>query len=129
MKRVLAVVVWVALLAGCGDDDSDSPEQDIAVVVAQLQQAARDGNGAKICKDLFTDNLAISVKNASKQECAAEVEENVASDDAEFKLEDLKVNGDAATGQILDQRGERSAVLFQRESGSWRIGRIAGVGS
>ena len=129
MKRVLAAVVCVGLLAGCGDDDSDSPEKEITVVVSELQDASRAGNGAQICNDLFTENLAISVTNASKQECADEVAENIASDDAEFKLENLKVNGNNATGQVVDQRGQRSAVLFQREGDSWRIARIAGVGS
>ena len=130
MKRVLVAIVCVGLLAGCGgDDDSDSSEQEITAVVAQLQAASREGDGARICDALFTENLAISVKNASKQECADEVAENVASDDAEFTLENLKVNGNNATAQVVDQRGQRSAVLFQREGDSWRIARIAGVGS
>ena len=129
MKRLVAAVVCVGLLAGCGDDDSDSADGEITAVVSELQVASREGDGARICNDLFTENLAISVKNASKHECADEVAQNVASDDAEFKLENLKVNGNNATAVVVDQRGQRSAVLFQREGDSWRIARIAGVGS
>jgi|SRR5829696_7066863 len=129
MKRVLAVALCAGLLAGCGDDDSDSSEGQITAVVMELQDASRAGNGARICDQLFTENLAISVKRASKQECADEVAENVASDDAEFKIESLEVNGNNANGQLVDQRGQRSAVLFQREGDSWRIARISGVGS
>jgi len=129
MKRVLAVALCAGLLAGCGDDDSDSSEGQITAVVMELQDASRAGDGARICDQLFTENLAISVKRASKQECADEVAENVASDDAEFKIESLEVNGNNANGQLVDQRGQRSAVLFQREGDSWRIARISGVGS
>jgi hypothetical protein len=129
MKRVLAVVLCTGLLAGCGDDDSDSSDAQIAAVVMQLEDASRAGDGGRICDQLFTENLAISVKRASKQECADEVAENVASDDAEFKLERLDVKGDNATAELVDQRGERSAVLFERDGDSWRIARISGVGS
>src|SRR5829696_1428395 len=115
MKRVLAVALCAGLLAGCGDDDSDSPEGQITAVVMELQDASRAGDGARICDQLFTENLAISVKRASKQECADEVAENVASDDAEFKIESLEVNGNSASGELLDERGQRAAVLFQRE--------------
>lgn len=129
MKRLAAAVVCLGLLAGCGDDDSDNADKEITAVVSELQVASRAGDGARICNDLFTENLAISVKNASKQACADEVAANIASDDAEFKLENLKVNGNNATAVVVDQRGQRSAVLFQRANDSWRIARIAGVGS
>ena len=130
MKRVTVAVLCTALLAGCGGgDDSDKPETDINAVVAELQQSSREGDGETICTVLFTENLAISVKRASGQTCAKEVADNVTSDDAAYKLEKLQVRGNNANAVLVDQQDRRSAVLFQRENGEWRIARIAGVGS
>ncbi len=130
MKRVTVAVLCTALLAGCGgDDDSNDPKADINAVVAELQDSSRKGEGDTICTRLFTENLSISVKRASGQSCAKEVADNVTSDDAAYELEKLTVKGNNATAVLVDQEDRRSAVLFQRENGEWRIARIAGVGS
>ena len=130
--RWMAVgVLCAGLLGACGDDDDGAAtdETAVAVVVKELETAARDGDGARICDDLFTENLRISVQRASKQACADEVKENVASETASFEVSNVKVNGDNATAQLADEKGVRSDVLFQREDGGWRIARIAAVGS
>jgi len=125
----MAAALCIGLLAGCGGDDADGPEAQISALVTQLEQASKDGDGDRICKEIFNENLRISVQRASDQPCADEVAENVTADDADYDIENLEVNGKNATAELVDQRGERSAVLFQQEGDEWRIGRIAGVGS
>jgi hypothetical protein len=118
-----------AFLAACGGDDKGSNDEvDVAAVVAELQSASKAGDGQKICDQLFTKNLAISVQRASGKSCGEEVSDNVANEDASYRIENLEVNGDNANAQLIDQNDQRSDVLFQREDGGWRIGRIAGVG-
>ena len=113
-------------LGGCGGADRGDSVDDgkLAGVVDRLGAASRDGDGAGICDELFTENLRISVERASGQECAAEVVENVAAGDASYDLQDLTVDRDQATGVISDQADRRSRVLFQRVEGEWRIARI-----
>ena len=131
-KTAVAFALCCAALVGaCGGDDDEGESDDqvaVAAVVEELESASKEGDGQKICDELFTENLAISVQRASGKSCAEEVSDNVAADDASFEIENLQVNGDNANAQLVDQRDERSDVLFQRENGEWRIARIAGVG-
>ena len=120
-----------ALVGACGGDDDGGGSDDqvaVAAVVEELESASKEGDGQKICDELFTENLSISVQRASGTSCGEEVAENVAADDASYRIENLQVNGENANAQLIDQNDRRSDVLFQREAGDWRIARIAGVG-
>ena len=120
----------MAFVAGCGGDDDEGSDDQVAVaaVVEELEATSKAGDGQKICDELFTENLAISVQRASGRSCGEEVAANVAADDASFRIENLAVDGDNATAQLIDQTDQRSDVVFQRQDGGWRIARIAGVG-
>ncbi len=127
-RTTCAVMIACAALAtGCGADEntaSGDDEENIAQVVEELEAAARAGNGAKVCNELFTENLRISVTRASQRSCAEEVQRNIASPRTTYRLQDLNVKGDQATGLTIDQQGRRSALLMQLEGGRWRIARI-----
>lgn len=126
LTRLVVLGATALVLAACGGNEDEGKIRD---VVEELEAASRDGNGERICSELFTENLAISIQRAARQPCSDEVAENVASESAKFTLAALKVTGDKATAQLVDGEERRSDVLFERAGESWRIARIAGVGS
>lgn len=127
----LGASALVALsLSGCGAEDAANAagdsggDPDVAQVVDRLAEASREGDGARICDELFTENLRISVERASGRECADEVVANVGVSDASYDLQNLTVDRNQATAVLKDQTDRRSRVLFQRVEGQWRIARI-----
>jgi hypothetical protein len=96
----------------------------VRAVIARLGEAARAGKGATICRDLFTENLAISVARASRATCAAEVGENVFARDARYDVRSVRVQGVNASAKTVDQDGRPADLLLQRVDGAWRIARI-----
>lgn len=128
---MIAGATCALLVAACGggggggnEDRYDGAEAEVAKVVDQLQSAGRESDGDRICEDLFTENLSISVKRASKRECAEEVTSNISGEDTTFEVSNIKINGKNATAELVDEEDRRSSVLFQQEGGSWRIARI-----
>jgi hypothetical protein len=121
------LIACAAFATGCGADENTAGGDDreqIRQVIEELGAAARAGNGARVCDELFTENLRISITRASQRSCAQEVQRNIAGPNTRYRLEDLNVKGDQATGLTIDQQGRRSALLMQLEGGRWRIARI-----
>ena len=131
--RNAAALACLALLGGCGGDDGDEgrfegERANVARVVEQLQDAARQGDGARICGQLFTRNLAISVARASRRPCAQEVTSNLGTGTT-FEVLDVQVRPSSAVAQIRDETERRSSLVFLREGGGWRIARIGRIGA
>ena len=131
-RRVIAGATCALLMGACGGGGGgenegryDGAEAEVAKVVDQLQSAGRESDGDRICEDLFTKNLSISVQRASKRECAEEVTSNISGEDTTFEVSKIKINGKNATAELVDEEDRRSSVLFQQEGGGWRIARIA----
>jgi hypothetical protein len=129
---VAASGVLIALTLGsCGGDSKSNAgtysgeKAKVATVVDELGKAARDGDGRRICNQLFDSNLRISVTRASKHSCAQEVVDSVFDDKADYDIQSLGVSGSTAHVRVKDQKGRRSLLLLLRESGSWRIARIS----
>lgn len=126
----LALLVMTALTIGCGKSDhalktkGDEPRDQIAAVIDQLGKAARDDDGARICKELFTSNLRISVARASGTTCAKEVGDNLFSPETAFDVKSVEVDGATATATVTDQRDRTSHLVLESEDGAWRIARI-----
>ena len=125
----LGTFLALALLGGCGGDDSNEDRYDgekarVAKVIDELSAAAREGDGQTICSELFTRNLAISVARASKQPCAAEVTENVFAEEAAYAVQDLGLTGRQAVVRVTDEKDRRSTLLLQKEKGRWLIARV-----
>ena len=59
MRRfVLTAAVAAAVLAGCGDDDNGSGDQSsVEASIRELTAASKNGDGAKICEQVFTKPL------------------------------------------------------------------------
>lgn len=125
-----AAAVTCALVGGCGGETGENEGQfegeqaKVAKVVDELQAAGRAGDGDRICDDLFTENLRISVSRASKRACAEEVVSNIGGKETAFEVSGIKIEGGNATAELVDQEDRVSSVLFQREGDRWRIARI-----
>jgi hypothetical protein len=119
----------VAALAGCGDDDGpnakkfDGESKEVAAVVDRLLFASRSADTQEICGEILSTELAERLARESES-CAARVEADFVSEDAEFLAEQIDVEGDVAAAQVAQQDGSRYLLRFEREDGDWRIARI-----
>ena len=128
---VAAVVVVVVLLMGGGDDDVNNnaeryegTEAEVATVVDEFADAGRDGDGAKICEEIFTADLTKNVEQEAGQSCPSEVSENLPEDEYELEVNTLQVTEDTATAGVTDQDDNRSVLHFTRVDAAWRIARV-----
>ncbi|HYH60054.1 MAG TPA: hypothetical protein VD790_12660 [Thermoleophilaceae bacterium] len=124
----------MALVIGCGgDDDSDSnnadryegTEAEVAAVVDDFVQAGRDGDIAKICEEIFAEQLKSNIERASQQSCQSEVEGNIPEDDFELEINSLQLDGEnAATVNVTDHEDVDSTLHIERVEGTWRIAAV-----
>lgn len=132
--RALAVLAACAAVAGCGSGDDaedgattgggNAEQQQIQKLVTTLTEASRASDGGRICEEVFTEALRLSIKTTSGRRCGEEVSANLASPEASFELEGLQVTGTEATGTLVDQEGRRSPAVFVKQGGQWRISGI-----
>jgi hypothetical protein len=123
-----AALAAALLVAGCGGgadaEKNEADRKDVKDVVAQLSVAARDGDAARICDGLLTDNLQASITKAAGQSCDKEVGANVFGPKTRFVVEKLDVASSQAVALVKDQDGRQSSLVLLPESGSWKIARI-----
>src|SRR5688500_18759553 len=135
-KRVagVAALCAAAIAAGCGDDnddannnaeDYDGTDAEVAGLVDDFASAGRDGDGAKVCEEIFTTELSDNVEQESGQSCQSEVEENLPEDDYELEVDSLEVDGDAATVGVTDQDDNSSILHVEKIDDVWRIARVS----
>jgi hypothetical protein len=129
-----SLLAWLALAAGlaagCGggsdDDSADRPageEASVRRVLSDLQAAAVAGDGKRICTQIFTLKLALSVAASSKSgSCAEEVRRNLFSPTTRLTVQRVTVADDAnATAIVREASRTTSTVFLIRQSGRWRI--------
>jgi hypothetical protein len=130
MSRSTTALVVVVLLAvavagvlvvrgNSGSSDENAVEQ----VMSDLESASRDGDAARICEEIFTPKLAASISRSSNGgSCAAEVEAQLFSPDAEITVESIEVSDGAnATATVTEANGNVSRVFLVKQGGEWRI--------
>ena len=135
MKRFTSLLALSAAVVaiGCGGDDDDAnnnadnyegTDAEVAAVVDDFANAGRDGDGAKVCDEVFSEELAKNVEEQAGQSCASEVEDNLPEDDYELTIDTLQVDGDTATVGVTDQEDNKSVLHFERTDADWRIARV-----
>jgi hypothetical protein len=131
MRRTTALALLAVAVTGCGGSDKtdnsskyEGEKADVAAVVDDLTDAARDKDGQRICTQLFTRNLAVSVRRASRQPCGDAVTKNIGAKDADFKVTGINLVRNQATIGVQDQKKRRSLLQLQKAGGSWRIAAI-----
>lgn len=120
---LLLVLAAVGPLAGCGGGDSNSDRDAVDDVLSSLETASRDGDGARICDEIFTPKLAASVSRSAKSgNCATEVKAKLFSPDAKIDVEDIDVGDESsATATVKEANGNVSKVFLVKQDGQWRI--------
>ena len=122
---LIAVVVAVALVArGSGSDDNAASDQDaVRQVMTDLQTASRDGDGERICNQIFTPKLSNAItKSSASGSCAAEVKANLFSPQTTIDIENVEVPDESnATVTVKEANGNTSSVFLVKQSGRWRI--------
>jgi hypothetical protein len=122
---LIAVVVAVVLVAGgSGSDDNAASDQDaVRQVMTDLQTASRDGDGERICNQIFTPKLSNAItKSSASGSCAAEVKSNLFSPNTTIDIENVDVPDESnATVSVKEANGNTSTVFLVKQSGRWRI--------
>ena len=121
-------IALASVAVGCGGDDDNGSgggdEDAVAAVVADFAKAGHDGDGEKICVDIFAPELTENVRRAAKQSCPAEVQENLPEGEYELTVDSLEVDGDNATVSVTDQKDNSSVMHLVKTDDEWRILRI-----
>jgi hypothetical protein len=121
---LLLALVAVAPLGGCFGGDDDSSDRDaVDQVLSDLQTASQDGDGTRICDEIFTPKLAALVSRSSKSgECATEVKAKLFSPNAKIAVENIDVPDESnATATVKEANGNVSKVFLVKQDGQWRI--------
>jgi Domain of unknown function (DUF4878) len=122
---LIAVVVAVVLVGrGSGSDGNAASDQDaVRQVMTDLQTASRDGDGERICNQIFTPKLSNAItKSSASGSCAAEVKANLFSPKTTIEIENVEVPDESnATVTVKETNGNTSTVFLVKQSGRWRI--------
>ena len=121
---LLLALAAVAPLSGCligGDDSSDRDAVD--QVLSDLQAASQEGDGTRICDEIFTPKLAALVSRSAKSgKCATEVKAKLFSPKANIDVENIDVPDESnATATVKEANGNVSKVFLVKQGGQWRI--------
>jgi hypothetical protein len=140
-KRAFAILLAAAALPGCGGSDDDatktqppSPvggdQRAILETIDELQSASQRGDGRKICNELFTPQLARSVRKAAKRSCATEVRLRMFRSDASIAVQrGIQVTGSTGMAVIREENGNVSTLHMLKRAGTWEIDRVTPRGA
>jgi hypothetical protein len=132
----VGAVLVAAVVGGCGGDSNggsdnasrySGAEADVASVVDAFATAGNEGDGQRICTDVFALPLAKNVERKSKQSCAGEIEDNLPKGEYELDIDQIQVRGSTATATVTDQDGNSSVFSFVKDGSDWRVLRITGA--
>lgn len=126
MRTGLLVVALAASLGGCGlggDDDGNSDRDAVERVMTDLETASREGDGDRICNQIFTPKLSNSVtKSAASGSCATEVKDKLFSAKTKIEVQNIDVPDESnASATVKEANGNTSTVFLVKQSGRWRI--------
>jgi hypothetical protein len=127
MKPLLAGLVALLVLAGCGAAQESSAERfqgaerQVADKVEELQEAGEARKPEDICANVLARALVQQLEAAGTT-CNEEMEKAIEdADDFELEVRDVTVNGDQATAEVRrGDDGPTATFEFAREGGQWR---------
>ena len=132
MRRLayLVAVSAAAVAIGCGGDDEnvnnnaddyEGTDAEVAGLVDDFANAARDGDGTRVCEEIFSPELADNVEQEAGQSCPTEVQANLEEGEYELEIDSLEVEGDAATVGVTDQEDRSNVLHIRRIDAAWQI--------
>ena len=133
-----ALLVCALVVAGCagggGAKDEDSAEdfqgvqKQIATTVEDLQDAAKDKNGGRICASLITIAYQRSIaQNSPGKGCSSAVDDAIEkTDPVDYVVKRIRVTGPAAVATVESKTGDDETVAteqwrLERQAGRWKI--------
>ena len=124
---IVVAALAVGALPGCGlgGDDQGDPDRDaVEQVMSNLESASREGDGSRICEEIFTPKLSSSVtKSSSSGSCATEVKANLFSPETKIEVEKISVPDDSnATAMVKESNGNVSRVFLVKQGTSGASG-------
>jgi hypothetical protein len=132
LTAVAGLVLVGATIGACGGDEGpnekrfDGDAAEVAAVVDQLQDYARDGDGSKICSDLMTPRLVQFIAGSFDTSCARRVATQLGSDGATITVRRVSVQGPVASATVVEANRNVTGMAFVKRDGEWRISRIRG---
>lgn len=117
---LLAIVISMLALTGCGSSGGSSSE---AAVAAKSFFSAYETNDANVTWDLLS---TASKKQVKKEDWAAFMKE---AEKVTFKVGEVKVTGDTATAEVAatsQGKTETETVPLVKEADGWKVD-MAGV--
>ena len=121
----------VAAMSACGGEDGanakryEGDQKEVAAAIDDLQSAAREGDGEKICDDLFGKKLRADIAQQTGESCEARVKEQFAAKETTLTVKQVRMRGEkSAVVNVTDQEGSTS-VLYLEDDDGWRLVRIA----
>lgn len=124
-------IVGALGITGCGGHNNDASTANadtssaqITRVVDDLGQAARAGDGKRICDDIFSKALRDNVQRASRSTCAEAVRAKIASPHTAYTVRSVRATNTAARVVVVDDARRSASLLLTRDSDSWRIASV-----
>ena len=119
-RLALLLAAGMLVIAGCGGGDSGSEADTAAIneVVAEINRANAEQDGAAYC-DLLQPSTFFESFN-SKAKCATETDQILeqAGEQPELVVEDITIDGDTANVSFVGRSGE---APFVKEGDSWYL--------
>lgn len=127
----VGALLGAALVIGCGGDDNadeadryEGEEAEVAAIIDTFAEAGRDGDGERVCEEVFAVPLAENIERESGQDCAAEVTENIPEDEYELSIDSLEAEDETATVTVTDQDDNTSVLHMVKSGDDWRVVRV-----
>ena len=137
MRRAPAVIAVLAtvVLAGCGGQGSKNTDSTkdftgeqkaVATTVEELQKAAKDRDGKKVCSELITAELRDKI---SATDCGKVVKDAIReTDEVDLAVTKVAITGDTAVAtveeQVTDDKDRARTVKLEKAAGAWRISEL-----
>jgi hypothetical protein len=131
-----ALLATGGALSACGGNGSggalsrtSADTAAIKAVLTDLQAASRQGDGSRICDQIFTPKLSDSVTASSATgSCAKEVKQRLFSPNTRFSVQSVTITeAGAAAAIVKEASGKTSTVFLVKQSQRWRIRSVTPV--
>ena len=120
-----SLALLLATASGCGAAADDSAELDgeqarVAQVVEDLEEAAREGEERRICRQLLTAELARRAGDCNRAVTEALDQADITT---ALAVEDVRISGTRATARVAAgaEDKERMTLQLERVGRDWRI--------
>lgn len=137
MRRplLLPLLAVTVVLAGCGSQaskntdsskDFSGEQKAVATTVEDLQTAAREKDGTKVCADLITAQLRDQI---SATNCGKAVKDAIReTDEVDLTVTSVTIDGTSAVAQVKEKTGDdasrKRTVKLEKAAGKWRISEL-----